>query len=125
MADYKEVWSSPEDSTVIGYIYNPTGTYFPADEVNPDYRAFLQWQAGGGVADPCYTAEEITESGTDDRKASAVAYLAATDHLVKRYQEDQAAGRTPFIPASKYSNLLKKRARAQKILDKNFDDFQQ
>jgi hypothetical protein len=59
MAEYKEVWPNPNDPTVTGYQQTTTGKCIPLDPGNADYQNYLQWEAGGGVADPAYTQAEI------------------------------------------------------------------
>jgi hypothetical protein len=123
MAQYKEKWKSPIDDEIVGYLKTETNAYIPLDPANKDYQDFLTWQSGGGVADPAYTAEEIAAYQAEQDLTAAKAYLSETDGLVQRYRDDVAAGRRPFVPESKYKNLLKIRARAQKLLSKEYADF--
>jgi hypothetical protein len=75
MADYKEVWQAPDDSTIIGYIFNATGAYIPLDPANKDYQEYLTWAAGGGVADPAYTTPEIDAAALEDRQTGRIGSL--------------------------------------------------
>lgn len=124
MAQYREVWTNPLDTTIIGYFDTMEDQFIPIDPANRDYQTFLTWQVEGGIADPAYTVEEIEAYQTEQAQVIAIAYLAATDGLIQRYRDHEAAGRRPFMPESKYLNLLKKRARAQKFIEKSFADFQ-
>lgn len=58
MADYKEIWRSPQDATVIGYQHTILNKSFLIDPANMDYQEFLEWQTAGGVADPGYLLPE-------------------------------------------------------------------
>jgi hypothetical protein len=70
MATYKEMWKSSTDPTVTGYVETATAKAIPIDPGNADYQAVLAWQAGGGVADPAFTAAEIDELDRLARQAA-------------------------------------------------------
>jgi hypothetical protein len=123
MARYKEIWNFYDDPTVIGYIDTEKGCSIPLDPGNGHYQEFLTWADAGGVADPAYTADEIAAAEAAQAVAEAEVYLRTTADLVQRYRDDLAAGRRPYMPESKYCNLLKKRARAQKKTAKSFANF--
>ena len=101
-----------------------TGLCIPKTGGNLEYREYLAWVAAGNTPIEAQPGPEYVLDGDawvvdadlleSQEKATARAYLKSTDDLVRRYQEDVAAGRPVCIPESKYKNLLKKRARAQK-----------
>lgn len=100
------------------------GTSIPKVSVNRHYQDYLAWVAEGNTPIPAQPGPEYALVGDEwiidadlaeavDRD-NAAAYLESTDNLVRRYEEDLAAGRRGFIPESKYQNILRKRARALK-----------
>jgi hypothetical protein len=103
-----------------------TGGYIPKTTGNNEYREFLAWVAEGNTPipekpGPEYVLDEDTwiidaDLAENVESAAAAAYLDSTANLVRRYEEDLAAGRRRFIPESKYQNILRKRARALKKL---------
>ena len=103
-----------------------TGACIPKSAGNRHYQEYLAWVAEGNTPipespGPTYVLNEDTwEIDPDlvaaEEAATAAAYLESTANLVRRYEEDITAGRKPFIPESKYLNVLKKRSRAQKTI---------
>jgi len=84
MADYRENWDNTTDRTVVGYTHTATGKVIPIDPANSDYQAFLQWQAGGGVADPSFTQPEIDAIDLDARQNARIANLR--DALIYQFK---------------------------------------
>lgn len=75
MADYKEVWKNPTDPTIIGYQKTGTGLFLMLNCGGPDWQDFLNWQAGGGVADPAFTQAEIDEWSLNGRQMDRLGTL--------------------------------------------------
>jgi hypothetical protein len=75
MADYKEIWTAPDDPTVKGYFNNLAAAVIPLDPANKDYQDFLAWQAEGGIADPAYTTAEIDAAALAGRQAARIGNL--------------------------------------------------
>lgn len=123
MAKYKEIWLSPIDSNIIGYLDTENQWSIPIDPQNGFYREFLTWQAAGGVADPAFTQEEIDQQILNEQILDAKNFLSNTDPIILKYRDELAFGRTPSMPESKYLNLLKKRARAQKMIPTEIPDY--
>lgn len=69
MSKYKEIWISPIDTTIIGYLDTETGSSINLVPQNPFDFAFQEWLAGGGVPDPAFTQQEIDDyQAAFDRK---------------------------------------------------------
>lgn len=111
-----------------------TGFSFPKDETHHRYRDdYLPWLNAGNVPVPEQPGPDYVLDGdawildatisADIARAEAEIYLKETDALVQSYKDAITAGRTPAFPSSKFQNLLKRRARAQKKLTKTFADF--
>lgn len=99
---------------------------FMKNETNERYQDYLVWVNEGNTPisekpGPEYVlVDDAWEVDADllagQQAGEARDYLAETDPMITRYQEDLAAGRRLSMPESKYKNLLKKRARAQKTI---------
>lgn len=59
MADYKEQWISPIDSTIIGYFHTVTGRSINLEPQNPFDAKFQQWLSDGGIPDPAFDQSQI------------------------------------------------------------------
>jgi hypothetical protein len=110
MAKYKEIWESPNNDTIIGYMDTENGGGFGLSPGNKDYQAFLEWQTDGGVADPAYTAEEIAAFQAAETAAAARAYVLETDNHILSYTERKAAKLAGRVNTLKYKSLRRKRA---------------
>ena len=120
MAKYKEMWISPIDATVIGFIDTEISRTINIIPQNPFDEDFQQWLTDGGIPDPGYTQQEI-----DD-------YQAAFDRQSDIETEKENAGvrdltvdeakqividRIDIIRALPESNLTEIQAKIAEICD--------
>jgi hypothetical protein len=87
------------------------------------FEELQSWLDDGNTPDPEFTQEEIDAQELINQKLEAENFLKNSDPIVLRYRDDLASGRTPFMPEAKYLNLLKKRARAQKLIGSEIPDY--
>lgn len=86
MAKYKEMWITPIDATVIGYMDTETGGSINLEPQNPFDEDFQEWLNDGGIPDPAYTQQEID------------AYQAAVDRADSIADEQENAGVRDLTP---------------------------
>lgn len=94
------------------------GACIPFADGNTDYEAYKQWLGEGNTPEPQYTEEELQAIETSKAKAEALQYLADTDYITNKYNDEVTVlgttSKTEFV--AKYKEVYDKRAEARLIV---------
>ena len=120
MAKYKEVWISPIDATLTGYIDTETGGSINLTPQNPFDEDFQQWLTEGGIPDPAYTQQEIDDYQAAQDRAQSIEdekENAGVRNLTPDEAKQIVTDRLDIVRALPESNLAEIQAKILELCD--------